>query len=675
MNRTIDRRDFIRRSVLAMGALPLLGQLGSSACSDSASAFPLNLFFTSKEVPLLRKRTELPMFKEYWAEVLAADIAADRKFLLQELQLNNHIHHIARAYQILEREAFVYLLTEEPERGELAHMAVQKLLQFRKWDYHMEAGKDIIGLQRAPGSLIAMSLAYDWLGDLLSKDEREEMVRQMADKGCEPCYNALYGMRYPDRVVGWGYDPESSFFTVRDMRRWPIILDRTNLKMVPVGALAVGTAALLGKDDRTARWLEMVTHSYKQFVKLFFPDGSYDEGSGYWSYTASHMALCVEVLKRKKLAELFDDANYAGMMRFMLALQMPHEGHDPYCVNFGDSGTSFDSGIGFWIASRSRDGLSQYVAEKFARSHNHFSLIWYDNTVNPEPPKAQRQLHHLDLDWVISRTGFEKDDLVVAMRSGKPSNHENADRNSVLLKAYSEVLLNDVKHPPYDHQHPAWMLRTSPAHNCVLIDGQGHQYHDGMEGTNPSKAEAKILRTDDQGTFHYWASDATQAYALVNPDVESVTRSVIVLLDLPAVVVVDKLIKKHDRSLFSARWHIENQDSEGGAKIDGRRFVIQRPLARFAGMVAGSENLQVELQTLPIPVGEGVYPFVEIGTKKKAKSALLLMAGCPLRSDEKIPEINIEKKGDYWRIRISRQGRSAEVKIFDRGAVPEYEVV
>ncbi|MBN1542234.1 heparinase II/III family protein [candidate division KSB1 bacterium] len=674
-NGMICRRNFIRHCSLTIAALPFLNGLGCSLKKDEPSVFPLDLFFPSPELPKLKQRIESPLFNTYWTELLETDIAADRQFLLQELQLNNHIHHLARAYQILEREAFVYLMTEDLERGELAHLAVQTILQFKKWDYHIEAGKDIVGLQRAPGSLISMSLAYDWLGDILSDTERIEMLQQMGDKGCEACYTALYGMRYPDRVVGWGYDPESSFFTIRDMSRWPLILDRTNLKMVPIGALAVGTAALYGKDERADRWLEMVIYSYEKFVQLFMPDGSYDEGSAYWNYTAKHMALCVEVLQRKGLADLFDRANYPGMMRFMLALQMPHEGHDPYCVNFGDSGMSFDSDIGFWIASRARDGLAQYTAETFYRHHTPFSVIWHDRSVKPKPPKENRQLHHLDLDWIISRTGFEKDDLVVAMRSGLPSNHENADRNSVLLKAFSEVLLNDVKHPPYDHQHPAWMLRTSPAHNCVLIDGSGHQYHDGLEGTNASQAEAKIVRTNQENDLHYWASDATQAYALVNPDVESVTRSVIVLLDLPAVIILDKLLKKEQRSILAARWHIENIDEKGSADIQGNRFVINRPLAKFAAVSACSEGVDIASKTLPIPEAEGIYPFVEVAAKNKAKSALLLTAGCPLGKGEEIPELSIKPQGDAWHIRIARQDRVAELHIYDRGATPEYERV
>ncbi len=82
--------------------------------------------------------------------------------------------------------------------------------------------------------------------------------------------------------------------------------------------------------------------------------------------------------------------------------------------------------------------------ENYNAGHTLFSLIWYDPTVIPEAPAENRVLNRLDLDWIIARTGYSMDDLVVAMRSGGPTNHEHADRNSVILKYAGEVLLADA---------------------------------------------------------------------------------------------------------------------------------------------------------------------------------------------------------------------------------------
>lgn len=651
----------------ALAATPLVAR-------GNQPALPLNLFFSAQDIDTLRERTRLPIFREYWDSLLNMNIDDDLRFLNEEIDLTNHIRHIARAYTILQREAFVYLIERDARRGNLAHLAVQKILQYKKWDYFIEGGTDTIGLQRSPGSTISMSLAYDWLGDLLTPAEREEMLKQIGDKGCEPCYLSLYGMRYPDRVKGWGFDPESSYYEERDFSRWPIILNKTNLKAVPMGALAIGTATLWGKDERAEKWLEMVLYSYHDFVTNFERDGSYNEGSSYWNYTASHLALLVEVLNRSHGYNLFDEANYVGMMDYILSLQMPHREHPHECVNFGDSGNSFDSGLGFWIAAKSRDGLSQYTALNHAKGHNIFSLIWYDPSVTPSAPTPQEYFKHLDLDWIITRTGYGVEDLVVAMRSGQPANHEHADRNSVLLKAYGEVLLADIKHPPYDHRHPAWMLRTSPAHNTVLIDDQGHQYHDGKEGTNASHAEAKIVRKGKRQHYVFWASDATPAYKLVNNDVKSVTRTVIVVDKIPCVIVMDKLIKDKTPSTFSARWHIENKDNKGSSQINGDSFTISRPTAVFFAVCKGSQRVKIDSATLPVPEKEGIYPYVNVALPQKAKESFLVMAGCPLKHMEQQPEITIHQADGTWHIDVTHGAKKLKLDILDNGPLPEFEL-
>ncbi|NOY60993.1 MAG: hypothetical protein GXO75_18950 [Calditrichaeota bacterium] len=669
----LNRRDFIKTGGVAMGALSSLAATPLFA-GEKQTSLPLNLFFSEKDVDTIRARTKLPLFRDYWDSLLKMNIDDDRRFLSDEIDLHNHIRHLARAYTILQREAFVYLMTSDRKRGDLAHLAVQKILQYQKWDYFIEGGKDTIGLQRAPGSTISMCLAYDWMGDVLTTTERKEMLKQIGNKGCEPCYLSLYGMRYPDRVKGWGFDPASSFYADIDFSHWPIILNKTNLKAVPMGALAIGTAALLGIDDRADRWLEMVLYSYHDFVNNFEADGSYKEGSSYWNYTASHMALLVDVLQRKKGIDLFDDVNYIGMMDFILSLQMPQKGHPHECVNFGDSGGSFDSGLGFWIAGESRDGLSQHTALHHAKGHNIFSLIWYDPSVEPSPPTEQEYFKHLDLDWIIARTGYKEDDLVVAMRSGKPSNHEHADRNSVLLKDYGEVLLADVKHPPYDKKDPAWMLRTSPAHNTVLIDGKGHQYHDGSEGTNASHAAAKIVREGKRNGYVFWASDATPAYALVNEDVKSVTRTVIVFQEIPCVVVLDKLFKKKAPSTFSARWHIENKDNKGKSRTGRNSFTILRPGAKFFAVCKGSQNVKIESAKLPIPEEKGIYPYVNVSMPEKARESFLIMIGCPLKGEEQEPRINITQTDRTWHVEVSKGAKKLKLNILDNGKLPEFEL-
>lgn len=178
------------------------------------------------------------------------------------------------------------------------------------------------------------------------------MREQIAEKGCLPCFRTLFGMRYPQKVVGWKFAPWVKL-EPRDFSRWPIILDKTNLKAIPISGLAIGSLTLEPRDPRRAEWLEMARHGYETIAALYERDGSYPEGSGYGDYTTFHLLLAQAAIERKLGVDLFDRINYNGFVEFMLSLQLPQTAEPKACVNFGDGGTGLRSAVSFtWPGKR-----------------------------------------------------------------------------------------------------------------------------------------------------------------------------------------------------------------------------------------------------------------------------------------------------------------------------------
>ncbi len=655
----MNRREFLNSTAAALAFHPW-----PAAGKPRPEPFSApGLYFDPRDLPRIRRTWSLPLFSDLRERILTADLAADEAFLDKELDLSNQDRHLPRVTGILQRESFAYLMTEQKQRLEMARLAIEKILSFPAWDYFMEAGRDIIGLQRAPDTAIAMSLALDWLFPRLADDTKTRMREQIAEKGCRPCFRSLFGMRYPEKVVGWGFAPWVKP-EARDFSRWPIILDKTNLKAIPIAGLTVGALTLEPGDPRRADWLEMARHGYETIAGLYERDGSYPEGGSYGDYTTFHLLLTQAVVERQLGLDLFDRINYNGFVEFMLGLQLPQTAEPKACVNFGDSGSGLQSAVSFYIAGKTGDGLAQHMGSEHPRDHNPFSVIWHRPEVAAQRPGAVHHFKHWDLDWLVYRTGYGLDDLVVAMRSGGPANHEHADRNSVILKAYGEVLLADSKHPTYDHLNPGWVLRSSPAHNTVLIDNQGHQYHDGREGTNASLAEARIIRKGQRDGFVFWTSDATPAYQLVLPDVERVLRSVFVFTDAPILVIIDRLTKKDQPSLFSAHWHVENSDGLGSVQVSEGAFVMRRPAAVFQARCVSLDALQITAEKLPLPPGAGIHPYVRVGTSVPSKEHTMMMVGLACRSSQEPPDIELAAEGTI-RIQVGSRVYQARLNNID----------
>ena len=671
------RRSFLSRLSLALSfawmKVPYL---------SGKPPLAMELFFDHDTLDQLRTRfNENPLFAALKKELQELDRVAEWRFVQNEVRYNDHLFHVARLAGTAEKMAFYYVMTANEDAGMLSAECIRQLMRFPKWDYFLEGGEHVISIQRGSAVTVSVSLASDWLGDLISAGERENWLRTMGEKGCETCFRSLYGMRYPDRVVGWSMDPTSTYFEHRpndrvDLSNWPVILDRTNLKAVPASALAIGAVAYesrFGASPDTERWLEQAVFSLASFKDLYASDGSYDENLSYADYTSLHIAQATHLLARKKGIDLYDHINWTGLMEFAAGMTMPTSEDVTTIVNFGDTGRSLFSAVPFWVAGRSFDGQAQWFGLQRSMGHSPWSVLWYDPAISEQAPPAGPHIYHSELDWVVARTGYEPADLVVAMRSGGPANHEHADRNSIIVKCFGEQLIADPYRPPYSFSDPSWMLRTTAGHSALLIDGQGHQYHDGSEGTNPSDAYAHVVRKMERDAYMLWTSDATPAYRLVHPDVESVTRTVVILHEIPVILVIDKVIKQAIPSFLQARFFAFNLDENATLETSSEyHFTVRRPNARLHGFAFSSDSSAIEQSRLPIPEDVAIlHPFIEVQTQTASMRPLLITVLSPAQPEDSDPVVSVQSDADQHAVLIRAREKTLRLAIFDHGSLPE----
>lgn len=643
------------------------------------------VFFEPREVARYRQLyTGNPIFSELRKQMDTVERAREREFMRSGVRYNDHLYDIARVGNLAQQMALLSLFAADTDAANLARECVETLMKFPRWDYFLEGGSDVIGLQRAPNSALAVAIVVEALGDRLPPELRKRWLSTMAERGTEPSYRAVYGMRYPDRVKGWTMDSTSTFFLHRplergiNLARWPIILNTINLKAIPASALALSALVYrkyLGETDETRRWLEQAVYSIGTFRDIYARDGSYNEGVSYAHYTTLHIILAIDALRREGIADMTDMLNWRGYQNYLLEMTLPTQ-EDPHAiVNFSDAGAGAHASPSFWISRQTRDGLARWFGEKVALTRDLWSVMYYDPSTPITPPRQQTHLWRSDLDWIVGRTGYKAGDLVVAMRSGGPSNHEHADRNGIIIKCFGEKLIVDPLRPPYSFRDPAWKMRLTAGHSCLLIDGKGHQYVDGHEGTNASQATASIIRHGERKGYFFWTSDASQAYSLVLPDVRSVTRTVVTLTGFPAVVVIDKVMKKSEPSTIQARFYAYNSDGKGSMTTTEKGFQVSRPHASLAGSASSIAGVAYTASVPDIPPAQAaLYPLADVGTTQPGKEICLVTALLPSPSGRKVGTVRVTRHGSIYTLQFSSGPRSASVRIIDSGAVPEFQV-
>jgi hypothetical protein len=641
------------------------------------------LLFDASDLPRIRANTADPRFAAFWRNELAADMAADTAFLTTELRLTNHFIHLQRAQRILERTAFIYALNRDAAQLALARLALRRMLDFPEWDGFLEGGRQVLGMQRATEGTVALLLALDWLGDALTPAEVAEVEQAVLTKGVPACHAAVYGMKYPDRVRGWEYNPRSEVDAHRhiSLKRWPLILNSTNLKIIPTSCLGIAACHFRGRVVAADSWLELARSSAHSFATMYGSDGCYDEGISYWGYTTLYLALFAEVLWRTQGIDDRKLINYPGTIRYALGNTMPRINdhrkivdhvHVPGyvmptvkpefdIVNHGDSNGAVEVSVAAWVARTHQDPVAQHVAREIGEVKQLYGLIWYDPSAPAAAPGPDLLDHRQANDIVISRTGWTAQDSVLALRSGGPGNHEHADRNSVIFKAYGERLLHDPFGAAYMVHQPRWLLRLTGAHTAVLIDGQGHQYHKGEEGTNASWAFAHLL---DYATGPGWmrvTSDATEAYQLVNARVTRVQRT-LVFLKPDIVVFLDRVVAAGTPVTVQVRFQVHHDDLAGGVETTDTAFTITRPHASLLGRVAAAGPVQVRAGRLPLEAKDGVQPFAEVASAAALEHEILTV--CSARPEkESHGRLDITREHGGWRVQGTQAGRRISVTL------------
>lgn len=205
------------------------------------------------------------------------------------------------------------------------------------------------------------------------------------------------------------------------------------------------------------------------------------------------------------------------------------------------------------------------------------------------------------------------------------------------------------------------MLRLTEGHTSVLVDGKGHQYHNGSEGTNASWAWARVLSYSTGPGWMLVTSDATEAYQLVNDTVQRVERTLLFLK--PDVLVILDRVSLATAQPVQLRFQVFSDDAKGEAAATGNAFQITRPFAHVQATTHGAaQPIACTVGQLPIPATEGRFPFVEaVSTAATTHEILTVSAAAP--TGQPAAKLDVQRTADTWQITGTHLGRAIKATL------------
>lgn len=501
-----------------------------------------------------------------------------------EYDRSRHNALLVRARRMQARVITLLVQWRRTGQTKYREAAVEHLREMGRWEYW-----SWIALRRGEQGPLAefdlsygencatLALAFDWLGETMSEEQRELLIALAERWGIAPFLHRTEGEHLP-------------FWYRRAGNNW---------NTVCTGGAGMLALAMYEHLDGADVVLERVESSFEPYMHhLDACGGGWEEGVGYWNY----------------------GMRYAYM--YLLSWSRAHGERHPLLELEGASRTLefpldlTPNGVacGFGDVNRFRPLAFHYAAaEEFGREDLYPRLdalldgrpaggwanpaellLFHPRTSEPLPPNEGPIIKRYPrLDWAILADAQPRPGLFLSVRGGTTEvNHSHLDLFSINCVVGDEAMLANVGVGEYldttfsRRRYDLWETRPD-SKNTLMIEGVGIEPRSAVRMARIDSPSARGFRLEGAGAFGEMRD---------GPVAEACARAVL-LIDESHALIVDYL-RARFFGRYEARFHTPYEPAieAEGALLRGQRQMLSM---RFAASVPATAHRAVEPVTTP----------------------------------------------------------------------------
>ncbi|MBI4660823.1 MAG: heparinase II/III family protein [Verrucomicrobia bacterium] len=462
----------------------------------------------------------------------------------------------------------------------------------------------------------AFAIAYDWLFDSWTPEQRRVIRTAIVEKGLEP---ALGVYRKSKSGGGW---PKSR-------HNWNQVCNGG----IGIGALAIGDEL----PELAGEILQSGLESIQLAMAEFAPDGAWKEGPGYWNYATTYNVAFIAALE-SALGSDFGLSRFPGFSEtglFPIYLTGPLG----RTFNYADgSDGAIRAAQMHWLARKfDRPAYARY--QRTIASPAPLDLVWFDSVI---ASSSSRDLaldkYFRGVEVATFRSAWDDREAVfVALKAGdNKANHSNLDLGTFVLDALGTRWALDLGADNYNmpgyfgKQRWTYYRMRAEGHNTLVVAPSAEPDQDPA-------AAAKIVQFQSKPERAFAIADLTPGYA---KHAKKVRRGV-ALLNRKHVLVQDEIETSSPQSVW---WFMHtpasaelSEDktaatlSQGNARLAAR--ILSPPGATFGFVKA--EPLPTSPQSSVQAKNETIRKLaVNLNASGITRLAVLLV---PLREGDAVP--------------------------------------